>query len=626
MPSIVASAASVSGQHRTELPPISLSPIPRLCLRVSLLLPLFLAAQTAVAGEPQWFEVKTEHFRVITDAGERNGREVATRFEQMRAAYGLIFGSKKVNQNVPLQIIAFRNTREIRQYSPLFRGKVVELAGFCIPASDEDFIAIDMSQPNSWETVMHEYAHVLLDANYLPTAPWFDEGFAEFFSTIKVGKNDVQVGDVLPEARALFQGERLKLQELLEIQHHSETYNQNGQARDMFYVESWLLVHYLFDTNLVAKATQYFVLTNNQGVPVSQAVQTAFGMSIHELSDALFAYLRSNKIRLINYKYKDQIVTDEQATVRPIDPLEVRTQLADLHLHELDHIEQGVKELDAVVTENPSQAEAQRALGYAYLHQRDFPKATEHLQAAAQLGSKDPRVYFYTAELLSEQHSASIGSPQVIKNLQRAIELDPNYAEAYGMLGIALMNTGSYAQAETNLARAMALSPRDENSRLNYAFALLNQQKVAEAGTALSAVVHSTNPNVAAQAAQLLQQVNDYESHKITAASAGPRSVPHPPAASTAFNESVAPVAPASPPPVTYLKGVLVQADCSATPGAVLTVASAGKTWKLKVSDTGKAVVIGADKFSCDWSHVKVALNFTPTSSAEGNVISIEIQ
>ena len=77
---------------------------------------------------------------------------------------------------------------------------------------------------------------------------------------------------------------------------------------------------------------------------------------------------------------------------------------------------------------------------------------------------------------------------------------------------------------------------------------------------------------------------------------------------------------------MSYMTGVLVQANCAAPPSAVLTVASGGKTWKMKVADTEKVVVIGADKFSCSWSRIKVAINFNPTAPTEGNVITLEIQ
>ena len=595
---------------------------------IALLLLSLLTTLSASAGDAPWLEVRTEHFRVITDAGEKNGREVAAHFEQMRAAFGVIFGREKINDTVPLQIVAFRNTKEFRQFSPIFRGKVVELAGFCIPAEDENFVAIDMSLPNSWETFMHEYAHVLLNANYMPTAPWFDEGFAEFFSSIKVQGDEVQVGGLISETAALFQGQKLNMQQLLEVQHHSETYNQSGQRRDMFYVESWLFVHYLFDTRQVTRAGQYFTLSNNKRVPVPEAVQTAFGMSVNQLNDALLEYFRKGKIQVIRYKFKDQTSASSQATVRPLDPLEARTQLADMHLHELDYTAQAVKELEAITTEDPKQVEAQRALGYAHLEERNFLKASEHLQAAARLGSKDPRVYFFTAELLNDQNPAAIGTPEVSSNLRRAIELDPQYADAYAMLGVSLMHAGSYAQAETNFARAIALSPRNEVYRLNYAFSLLNQQKISEAKTALSYVAHSSNPEVATQANQLLQQVKEYDTHTTSATASTTPSTMRLNRPSAPFAEELAtePASPTTPVKMSYIKGVLVGVDCSAPPAAMLTINSGGKTWKLKVADSNKIVLIGADKFSCSWSNKNVALNFSPTSADEGKVVSLEIQ
>ena len=133
---------------------------------------------------------------------------------------------------------------------------------------------------------------------------------------MKVGEADVTIGAAIPAAVALYQGKKLNMQQLLEVQHHSETYNQSGQTRDMFYVESWLFVHYLFDTEQVTRAGQYFTLTNNNRVPIPQAVQTAFGMSIDQLNDALLAYFKGDKIRIIRYNYKKQIV-DRHADNHP---------------------------------------------------------------------------------------------------------------------------------------------------------------------------------------------------------------------------------------------------------------------------------------------------------------------
>ena len=118
-----------------------------------------------LAGEPQWVEVRSPNFSVVTDAGEKRGREVAMRFEQMRGVFGALMTKANVNLPVPLQIVAFRNTKEMRQVAPLFNGKPTQLAGLFQGGSDRSFIMLDMSVENPWVVVFHEYAHQLMNGN-----------------------------------------------------------------------------------------------------------------------------------------------------------------------------------------------------------------------------------------------------------------------------------------------------------------------------------------------------------------------------------------------------------------------------------------------------------------------------
>ena len=105
------------------------------------------------AGEPQWVEVRSPNFSVVTDAGEKRGRDVALRFEQMRAAFGTLMTKAKVNLPVPLQIVAFRNTKEMRQVAPLWKGKPTQLAGLFQGGQDRCFIMLDMSVENPYPVV-----------------------------------------------------------------------------------------------------------------------------------------------------------------------------------------------------------------------------------------------------------------------------------------------------------------------------------------------------------------------------------------------------------------------------------------------------------------------------------------
>jgi hypothetical protein len=117
------------------------------------------------AGEPQWIEVRSPNFSVVTDAGEKRGREVAMRFEQMRAVFGALMTKAHVNLPIPLQIVAFRNTKEMRQIAPLFNGKPIQVAGLFQGGTDRSFIMLDMSVENPWTVVFHEYAHQLMNGN-----------------------------------------------------------------------------------------------------------------------------------------------------------------------------------------------------------------------------------------------------------------------------------------------------------------------------------------------------------------------------------------------------------------------------------------------------------------------------
>src|SRR6266404_8353224 len=168
---------------------------PALHLLTIILVVSFYWAPAAFAGEPQWVEVRSPNFSVVTDAGEKRGREVAMRFEQMRAVFGALMTKAKVNLPVPLQIVAFRDTKEMKQHVPLWKGKPAQVSGLFAGNDDRPFIMLDMSVDDPWQVVFHEYAHQLLNGNTSAEfQPWFDEGFAEFYSTIKANGKETDVG------------------------------------------------------------------------------------------------------------------------------------------------------------------------------------------------------------------------------------------------------------------------------------------------------------------------------------------------------------------------------------------------------------------------------------------------
>src|SRR5260370_3182605 len=97
----------------------------------------FLAPQPAFAkDEPKWIEVHTAHFSVLTDAGEKRGREVALRMEQMRAVFGQLLLRDKLRMPVPITVIALKSDK---QYGMVAPGKQSTAGGVFCAGVERDF-------------------------------------------------------------------------------------------------------------------------------------------------------------------------------------------------------------------------------------------------------------------------------------------------------------------------------------------------------------------------------------------------------------------------------------------------------------------------------------------------------
>src|SRR6202047_4142827 len=106
----------------------------------SILLLGFIFLRSAFAAEQSpWLEIHSIHFTVITDAGDKKGREVAVRFEQMRAVFATLLGKERLHQSVPLTILAFDNDKSYYQVAPLREGLPIDVPGFFLPGDDQDF-------------------------------------------------------------------------------------------------------------------------------------------------------------------------------------------------------------------------------------------------------------------------------------------------------------------------------------------------------------------------------------------------------------------------------------------------------------------------------------------------------
>ncbi len=606
-------------------------------------IPAVLLCLSAVAADAPWVEVRAPHFSVATDAGEKRGREVALRFEQMRAAFGTLILRQSVNIPVPLQVIAFRNSKGLRQVAPIWKGKTVELAGLFQPGEDRNFIALDLSAENKWQAVFHEYAHMLLNANYPQTQPWFDEGFAEYYSTIQIGSKEVQIGAATESAVYILQNNSwMHVVDLFSVQRGSKVYNESGDHRSVFYAQSWLMVHYLFDTKQIRQTTAYFDLVLNQKLPVEQAIRRAFGVEPKKLEDEVRRFFSSTQALLYTFKTPLSVETANTYEVRSLDPPDVKAVLADMHLHSPDYFEQAAKEFEEVLATRPDSAAAHRGLGYAFLRKNDLDKAGLHFRRAAELSADDSRVHYFAAVLMSREAFGPERQGgkfrEMAGHLEKSIALNPEFADAHNLLALVHMWQREIEPAIASFKRAIELSPRSEHYAVNLAQAYMAARQWEEAKGLLQHLQRSTDPAVSQRAAAELARLEQYRGGltvlpaRASSADANdeddataPQWKQPPPITGQEEQSAPQPAKALDRRPIQNLEGKLVSVECSGD-SATVTVVSGKKTWRMHVADRQKVILIGVDEFDCGWRDQEVIINYRPGGETDGDLATLEIR
>ncbi len=641
-------------------------------------------------AEPHWIRVSSSHFSVLTDGGENKGREVAVRLEQMRTVFAQLLMKTRVNLPEPLDVIAFKTDKEYAQIAPLHDGQPKSEPAFFLPGEDRNYIVLNLFEDDPWRAVTHEFAHLLLDHNYPPTQPWFDEGFAEYFSSVRLDNKQAQIGGD-PEISVARQQNLLEnqvqvrnppkpLSELLDTPvwlstsdlftaKHSRSNYGEGSHHTLFYAQAWIALHYLLNKNKLSETGTYFDLVENQKVPVERAIQQAYGMTPAEFDQALKDYFHSLEASFQNQAAPSSSTAANSVVSQfplPVDNIgtstkqvpdtDARSLIAELMVRLPEHRQRALQELNTIIgqpkTEN---AIAHRALAWMHLQSKEYDAANEELSSALELDGADPWVRYYMA--LVKYHAAeSSGHPfqglsNMMQDLRAVLDWNPELAEAYSMLAMARVEGGGVNSAMEAMRAAIQLSPRNEGYLLNMAQIYMAGKKWDAATALLDRLKASQDPQIAHAARKNLEDLPTLKKYglmpqqTVSAAKAesSPSAVTKPGAPSksapankdaqeeedeSATEKQTVPVQPPAPDKraVKFLKGKLVRVDCTSPPAAVLTVAIGTKMMKLRTENYKSMTVIGADQFSCEWKNLPVSANYKAGGKVDGDLVSLEIQ
>ena len=609
-------------------------------------------------SEPKWIRVSSAHFAVLTDAGEKKGREVDLRLEQMRDVFGQLFLKTKVQMPEPLDVIALQSDEEYIRVAPLVHGRPSSAPGFFLPGEDRNYIVLDLGAEDSWRAVSHDFARLFLSFNYPPTQDWFDEGFGQYFSSLKLGDGPAQIGGdpALPwnnppkSFAELLNGPWMALPELFTVRPGPSGYPP------MFFAQSWIVMHYLLNQNKLSEAGTYFGLVQIRKVPVEQAIQQAFGMSPAQLEQAMKDYFHAFASAPQAQPNTKPGATTTGGQVNqfpaPVGPLDVGASVVDVVRAEAqslvaemavrlpEHRDQGEKDLQTIVADlKGDNAIAHRALGWVRLERKEFDQAAEELSRARELDGRDTWTHYYLALVkfrASQVNRKPIeGVSNMIQDLVYVVDKEPDFAEAHNMLALARLQGGGVHSATESIQVAIQLSPRSEQYLLNLAQIDLAGKKWDDAAALLGRLQESSNPQIAQTARKSLADLPTLKKYGVLPQDSASQDGPSSPAPATAENDEDASsgkteTVPAEPVPdrrkVQFVRGKLLKVDCSQTPAAILTIRTATRTMRLRADDYKSLLLVGADEFSCEWADRGVIANYKAGGKADGDLVSVEVQ
>ncbi len=645
--------------------------------RSALILLFCLGPTHALAADSGWIEVRSPHFAVVTDAGEKRGHEVAFRLEQMQLVFAGFLLKQELTRPVPLTVYAFRSDKDYSALAPRQAAGQVPSAAFLLQGEDRDFLVLNLAMTEPWRAIAHDLAHRFLEGNYPTTTSWFDEGLAEYFSSIQLDNKRVSIGgdpELLPEMQTdLFQHVDhptdppkpltdfllapiwISMTDLLTMHRNGP----EGTHRTIFYAQSWMTIHYLLAQKKMTETGAFFDLLQNQKVPVEQALLQAYGMSSKQFEQAVKDYFKAQKEL---FAARDQARTstgqlDVLTIPQPIEypsPLDVDAAqysitrlaepegtvvLAELKSRLPEHRRDAQADIEGMMQALPETALEHRALGWIAMETKQWDRALEEFAKAVEMNPKESWSRYYLAVTKFRESQARNlpvkGLANALLDLRATLDWYPDFAEAHNLLGMGRVEGGGISSAILAEQEAIRLNPRHEQYQLNLAKIFIEAKKFDAARALLEHLKLSADSQIAAVAKQQVKDLEITQKYGISperermqaqaAAEQAARETAQQ-AKDEAENQRPVEAAPDKR-PIVFAKGRIVSVNCSQDPEAVVTFATGNRTLKLRTPDHAKVIVVGQDKFSCRWEGVRAQANYkVGTKAGEGDLVTIEVQ
>ena len=393
---------------------------------------IFALFPAVFAAEKPWTEVRSPHFRVLTNGAIPDAMKVARELEQLRWVFATRMPGARLESGAPLLVLAARDGDTAKSLEPgVWKGMGEHMAGVFHHGWERQYATVRLDTwggEGSKEVVYHEYTHTILRLNSHWLPRWLNEGMAEYYAYTRFEAHRVYLGAPIEGYRTLREMTPMPVETF--IQSRMPT----ASNERLFYTQAWALVHYLVygDGMENGKRFDQFFGLLQQRVPQNKAFQDTFG-DFKSVDKGLTAYMQQPTFATTILRDPPQI-EDKSITTRTLSVAETEAELGGFHLwmHRRD-VARSL--LEQALKDDPKLGLAHENMGFLdFAEGKDAEAANEFAQACALNGNLYLSQFARTmmSPLASSRAVSDVNSFGAA--LGKVLQINPQFAPAYVQL------------------------------------------------------------------------------------------------------------------------------------------------------------------------------------------------
>lgn len=263
---------------------------------------------TSAFAKTEWLHARSAHFELYGTCDQRTATDTLRHLEDIRAVYRVLF-TRAPRYEPRMLVIHCASEKDMAPFMKKYAGRTVEMAAFHIGPASYPAIVLNPSVTDGdpLPLVYHEMGHSFVQS-LVPSVPLFiNEGIAQVFESVKVGKEGFECGKASPERVSLLRHDKLlPLRELFAVDPTSSLYKL-GRRRGLFYSQSWAFAHMcLFgaDRTLGPKLLEFVTRQAGEADPAA-CMERVFGMKLDELDRLLANYVKEGRYDLCRNSFTE---------------------------------------------------------------------------------------------------------------------------------------------------------------------------------------------------------------------------------------------------------------------------------------------------------------------------------